>query len=66
MNNPRIAEMKCPNQSCDSRRINRHIYLPSLPFERLQYIQLDADGKEIAKQVVYRCRYCGYEFTFEG
>lgn len=66
MNDPRIDEMRCPNPICSSRRENRYIYLPSLPFERIQYVQLDASGREVASQVVYRCRWCGQEFIVGG
>lgn len=65
MNSPYVSEMQCPNQACSDRRGNRYIYLPSVPFERVQYVQLDADGKQIAEITVYRCRYCGQEFTLE-
>lgn len=66
MNSPRIPELQCPNPSCSHRKANRYINLPSVPFEKLQYVQLDANGGEVASVIVYRCRYCGREFTLEG
>lgn len=63
MNNPHIDTFQCPNPRC-AESGNRYLYQQGLPFERLYYVQLDATRREISGIIVYRCRRCGYEFSF--
>ncbi|GIV21993.1 MAG: hypothetical protein KatS3mg023_3744 [Armatimonadota bacterium] len=66
MNSPAISEYQCPNPNCkQGKDRNRYLYMPNLPFERIEYVQIDQFGNEISSRVVYRCRYCGTEFTVQ-
>ncbi len=58
MNVPSINDFRCPNSACRAAQIR----WKGLPFERVEYVALDAQGKEIDRIIVYRCRHCGHEF----
>lgn len=61
MNDPKSMEFVCPNPRC-KRRNDTTLLFPDVPYERVVYVQLNVEGQEIARRVLYRCRHCGWEF----
>jgi len=64
MNNITKVQYICPNPTCESRKHSSKSKHPLAGrFLRLEEVELDSGGKEIAKRVVYQCRVCGHIFS---